>query len=138
MNTPEIIKQQMKARHFNNSSLARACDVTRSAVQEWLRGKSAPARDKQALVARVLGITEAELMNQSFPQQTPASAPIGMLSPIAHRVGQMYDQLADEADRLKVYAYLVAASGWGEDLTPAVSDEVQPLPAPRRAPARKP
>jgi phage repressor protein C with HTH and peptisase S24 domain len=59
----DIIRVGRKRLKMSQQAFADAVGVTRSAVQQWERGETGPTRKNQPAVARVLGITAAELMN---------------------------------------------------------------------------
>jgi transcriptional regulator with XRE-family HTH domain len=56
---------------MNHQQFATAVGVSRGAVQQWEKGDTAPKRSHQKRVADLLGVSVAELMDQSQPDQKP-------------------------------------------------------------------
>lgn len=48
---------------LSEAAFGKLCGVSRGSVQQWESGATAPSRKRQEVVARVLGITIAELMS---------------------------------------------------------------------------
>jgi SOS-response transcriptional repressor LexA len=61
MGTDKIIEQGRKRLGLSVEEFAARCEVSRGAVQQWERGATAPNRRHAPVVAKVLGITVAEL-----------------------------------------------------------------------------
>ena len=127
MNVNTIIRDGRKRLGLSEAAFAERCGVSRGSVQHWERpGGNAPNRARQAIVASVLGISPAELM-QGIP---PAPDD---LSPRALRMARMFDDLARDPRAQKViYATLVAMlnTAEGED-DPKNEEEAIPA-APKR------
>jgi SOS-response transcriptional repressor LexA len=66
MSVHRIIRDGRKKLGLSQEQFAQKCGVTRAAVQQWEKedpdGGTAPNRDKQPVVAGVLGLTVAQLM----------------------------------------------------------------------------
>lgn len=64
MSIHQKIRDFRRAKGWTEQQFADACDVSRSTIRLWeLDGGTAPNRKKQPDVARVMGITVAELMS---------------------------------------------------------------------------
>jgi SOS-response transcriptional repressor LexA len=61
MGTKDVIAELRKKLGLSVEDFAELCGVTRGAVQQWERGVTAPNRRRAPIVAKVLGITVAEL-----------------------------------------------------------------------------
>ena len=130
MNVNTIIKEGRQRLGLSEAAFAARCGVSRASVQHWERpGGQAPNRARQPIVAAVLGISPAELM-QGIP---PAPAD---LSPRALRMARMFDDLAHDKQAQRVaYATLVSLSNTpgADELDEAKNEGVQPLAAPKQA-----
>jgi transcriptional regulator with XRE-family HTH domain len=62
MSTGALIKRARLALELSEQAFADQVGVTRGAVQQWERGKTAPKRAHQQAVAQALGVTVGELM----------------------------------------------------------------------------
>jgi SOS-response transcriptional repressor LexA len=66
MSIHQLIRERRKALGLSQAKLAVLCGVTRTNVTQWeTEGGTAPNREKQPLVASVLGLTVAQLMGGS-------------------------------------------------------------------------
>jgi SOS-response transcriptional repressor LexA len=66
MSIHSLIRERREALGMSQSQLAKKCGVSRTAVTQWeTEGGTAPNREKQSLVASVLGLTVAQLMGGS-------------------------------------------------------------------------
>lgn len=130
MNVNQIIREGRARLGLSEVAFAKRCGVSRTSIQHWEKeGGLAPSRKRQSIVAEVLGITPAELM-QGIP---PAPSD---LSPRALRMARMFDELAHNKQAQKViYATLVAMLNTSEnDDDPAAPTEAEAPPSePKRA-----
>lgn len=63
MSIHRVIRERRESLGLSQEGLAKLCEVTRSAVQQWEKENgTAPKRTQQARVATVLGLSIAELM----------------------------------------------------------------------------
>lgn len=62
MSIAHLIRAGRLANSMTEQGFADAIGVTRSAVQQWERGSTAPARKHQANVAALIGVSLGELM----------------------------------------------------------------------------
>lgn len=69
MSTAKLIREGRLKLGLTEQKFADAVGVSRAAVQQWERGKTAPNRARQAAVARKLGISVTQLMGIDEPQQ---------------------------------------------------------------------
>lgn len=129
MNVHEIIREGRKRLGLSEAAFAVRCGVSRASVQHWEReGGLAPNRTRQPIVAKVLGITPAELMQGIPPAPTD-------LSPRALRMARMFDDLAHDTRAQKViYATLVAMLNAVDEPAedPVTTESSLLLPAPTR------
>lgn len=128
MNVNQIIREGRARLGLSEVEFAKRCGVSRTSVIFWEKdGGLAPSRKRQALVAQVLGISPAELM-QGVP---PAPAD---LSPRALRMARMFDDLAHNKQAQKV-AYAILVSMLNNDEDDESKTEAEAIPAaPRQAP----
>ena len=132
MNVNQIIREGRVRLGLSEVEFAKKCGVSRTTVIYWQKdGGLAPNRKRQAIVAAVLGISPAELM-QGIP---PAPAD---LSPRALRMARMFDELAHNKQAQRIaYATLVALSSTSEDeaeeADEATSAAAAPLSAPKKS-----
>jgi transcriptional regulator with XRE-family HTH domain len=61
MTIAEIIKRAREAKGWSQEDLARAVGVSRNAVSQWEAGETAPKRDRQPIVIKVLGLKDDDL-----------------------------------------------------------------------------
>jgi transcriptional regulator with XRE-family HTH domain len=64
MNFAEKLKTLMKLRGLNQGELSRLCGVSQNAVSKWLSGKAEPSISNTIAVARALGVTVADLIDE--------------------------------------------------------------------------
>ena len=69
METKDLIKTGRERLGMTHAQFADAVGVSRGAVQQWEKGTTAPKRSHQKRVADALGVSVAELMNQSVTDQ---------------------------------------------------------------------
>lgn len=62
MNVARHIKRARKARKWNQAELARQMEVSRSTVKAWEEGGPGPKLDDLPEIARVLGVSVADLL----------------------------------------------------------------------------
>lgn len=80
MGTHDLIKSRRLRLGLTEQELASQVGVSRGAVQQWEReGGTAPKRGNQAAVAKVLGLTVAQLMSGEEPdaKQNTSTAAVG-------------------------------------------------------------
>lgn len=63
METKDIIRIGRTRLGMTHQAFADAVGVSRGAVQQWERGDTAPTRKNQPMVAKLLGISVAELVS---------------------------------------------------------------------------
>lgn len=92
---------------LTEQQLAGKVGVSRAAIQNWEReGGSAPKRSNQAVVAGVLGMSIAEMMNpgDAQPQQAGEAAEVQGLSSAALDIARLFDLLpVDQITRTMAY-----------------------------------
>lgn len=93
---------------MNEQQFGDAVGVTRGAVQQWEKEDgTAPSRKHQPVVARLMGVTVAELMGGGPPAPAKPESDDGELSYLATDLGKMLDEIADEKERRIMHAHCV-------------------------------
>ena len=136
MQIHERIRTKRAEAKLSVQAFADALGVTRAAVNQWEKeGGTAPSRKHQPKVAKMLGISVAELMSESGQQNPPlAHVDTGVtatntvaekqLSVFALAIGRLFDQLTDR-QKSKLFG----------EITGTISDELNP---PKSAPSKRP
>jgi len=83
METKDIIRTGRERLGMNHQQFATAVGVSRGAVQQWEKGDTAPKRSHQKRVADLLGVSVAELMGQSQPDQQTIRDTVNLSSGIS-------------------------------------------------------
>lgn len=73
LNLP-LIQERQKLLGLSGPALASACEVSREAVSNWLRGESVPRPSKLVQLARTLEVSVAELLGVAAPPPAPVIA----------------------------------------------------------------
>jgi len=94
---------------LSEAAFADLLGVSRGTVQQWENGTTAPSRKRQPAVAKLLGITVAQLMGEGSSAQTTTNdeeMPLtNAITVIATRLNTMSsEQRTKAADQLKVLA----------------------------------
>jgi transcriptional regulator with XRE-family HTH domain len=96
----------------NKSELARFCNVTPQAVQQWIEGTTAPRGKRLNSIAAFFGMTEVELVYGVRPMPLPVKPykprSAKDVSPEALRIAKAFDRLTNPAQRAAVIAQLEA------------------------------
>lgn len=77
MSIASLIRNGRLRLGLTEQEFADQAGVSRSAVQQWERGETAPRRKNQPAVAKVLGITVAQLMSGDDPATNAVSVAAG-------------------------------------------------------------
>lgn len=116
METKDIIRTGRERLGMTHAQFAAAVGVSRGAVQQWEKGDTAPKRGHQKRVADVLGITVAELMNQSVPDQkvirdtVNLSSGIKMIPRLDRKTAGMHETYTKEGKQTPTqFAYVMKA-----------------------------
>ncbi|MBU9866784.1 helix-turn-helix domain-containing protein [Rahnella aceris] len=103
----ERIRRLLAANNWSQSELAKMLDVSPQAVQQWVKGKSAPRGTSLTKLAKVTGLPEHWFFLTSDSDQLPA----GVKSPEAHldeqqkRLISLFKRLP-ETEKENVLAYI--------------------------------
>ena len=108
------IRAFREARQMTHQQFADAVGVTRGAVQQWERGATAPSRKKQPEVAKFLGLSIGELMDddrsgvsvQPVIQSFDATKCVATLGQTLERLGEFLNRV-DEKTRNDVATLLM-------------------------------
>lgn len=60
----EKLKSLMLLRGLNQGELSKLCGISQTAVHKWLSGKAEPSISNTIAVARALGVTVADLIDE--------------------------------------------------------------------------
>lgn len=97
MSIHQRIRAGRKRLGMTEQQFADAVGVSRAAVQQWEKeGGTAPKRNNQAAVAKLLGISVAELVDDASPASSGLSAQ-------ALALGQLFDELTDRVERARAW-----------------------------------
>ena len=94
------LKQLRKAAGYTQATLSAEMGVSQQAVGKWEQGKSSPAPETLAALARLFHVSMDDLMGrESAPQPAPAFTPYGLVGiPVVGTVRAGYGALAYEED----------------------------------------
>ena len=73
MNVHQRIKDFRESREMTYQQFGDAVGVSRGAVQQWEKGKTAPTRKNQPAVAKFMGLTVVGLMQDDSPAKSPSN-----------------------------------------------------------------
>ena len=126
METKDIIRTGRERLGMNHQQFATAVGVSRGAVQQWEKGDTAPKRSHQKRVADLLGVSVAELMGQSQPDQQTIRDTVNLSSGISEiplldrKTAGMYKDYLDSG---KVPPAVLEHPGEGKNLFAYLVDD---------------
>lgn len=106
---PDAIKRLRNARNLTQEQLAMACGFpTQSRIANYERGKREPSLADAALLAEALGVTQAEVLDLTYPAQSQPARLTGEMLASAYRMarqtlrsqGQEPDSFDPEANEI--------------------------------------
>lgn len=118
------IERELESMGKNPAWLARELGMDPQRVYNWGRRRVPP--DAYKAIAAVIGKSYAWMVNDTAQ---PASG----LSPMALRIGQEFDRIEGEADKLAAFAYIIgviARSSGAAPVPPAMRPGLPPKPEP--------
>lgn len=126
------IEDELHRRRLNSAWLSRKLEASRQVVSGWkVRGVPTSRYEE---IAELFGWTLDRLVNGA-PEDVaaaplaPANDPAIGYSPIAMDVARMFDEIPDELNRARAYAYVMQLSRGNVPPAAAPSTQTEPSPA---------
>lgn len=113
MNVHERIKDGRKRLGMTEEAFGAKVGVTRGSVQQWERGKTAPSRKRQPVVAALLGLTVAELMSESNVTEAGKAVTSGVVPLISWVQAGEWNAAADPLQPGDAERWLPCPTGHG-------------------------
>lgn len=124
------IEEELHRRRLNAAWLGRKLVASRQVISGWkVRGVPTGRYEE---IAALLGWTVDRLINglpdaETATAATPANDPTLAYSPVAMDVARMFDEIPDELNRARAYAYITQLS---RGHTPPAAPAMQIAPSP--------